>query len=134
MEDSKNVSIVKQLFQYYGAANMQGFMSLLSPDIIWIEPGDSAIPYANTYNGLAEIGNMVGITAKNLHMISFKAVSFCEGDNIVTALGYNEAQVVTTGKQYKTEWVYAFTLAEDKITHVRVYMDTEAIANAFKPA
>ena len=132
MEDSQNVSLVKKLFQFYAQANIEGFMSLLHPDAVWLEPGDSEIPYAGTFNGITEIGRMVGITAKNLKMISFKALSFCEGGNMVTALGSNEAEVRNTGKQYKTEWVYAFTIAETKITRVQVYMDTQAIGNAFR--
>ena len=131
MGDSNNVAIIKQLFQYYSEANMKGFMSLLSQDAVWIEPGDSEIPYSGTFKGLAEIGRMIGITAKNLRMICFKAISFCESDNAVTALGYNEAEVQSTGKKYKTDWVYAFTLADSKITQVQVYMDTLTIAKAF---
>lgn len=131
MEDSVNVSIIKKLFQYYAHSDMEGFMSLLSPEVIWLEPGNSEIPYSGTFKGIEEIGSMIGITVKNLEMISFEATDFCEGLNKVLAIGSNEAKVKATGKIYKTDWVYAFSLEDGKITSVQVYMDTQSIANAF---
>ena len=131
MNDDQNTCIVRQLFDYYSQSDMPGFMSLLSPDIIWIEPGGVEIPYAGTFRGTAEIGKMLEIIATSLRMISFKVNSFCAGDNIVTALGCNEAEVKSTGKQYKTDWVYAFSFTDSKISSVQVYMDTQTIANAY---
>ncbi len=132
METSTNLQIVQQLFTYFGSGNIPAFMSLLSPDISWTEPGDADIPYAGTFTGLAGIGQMLGIISKSLHMKTFTPNTFCTNDNVVTVLGCNEAEVIPTGKCYTTDWVYAFTLADGKVTKAQVYMDTLTIAKAFK--
>ena len=130
MEMFDNLNTVQQLFKFYGDQNIAGFMSLLNPDAVWIEPGGDEIPYSGTFKGLAEIGRMIGIVAKNQKMIAFKVTDYCVGDNLVTALGYNEAEVFSTGKCYTTEWVYAFSFTNGKISQVKVYMDTLTMAKA----
>ncbi|MCW3120608.1 MAG: hypothetical protein JWQ38_100 [Flavipsychrobacter sp.] len=133
MSHPTDTSIIKQLFQYYADKNIPGFMSLLSPDVIWVEPGDNAdIPYSGTFKGLAGIGQMMGLVSHSVQMISFEATEYCANEYTVNAMGYNEAKVIATGKTYKTDWVYSFKLASGKVTHVQVYMDTLTMAKAFK--
>ena len=132
MDNSTNLQIVQTLFQYYGQANVPGFMSLLSPDVVWVEPGDAdIIPYSGTFTGMAGIGQMLGIVAKSVKMKVFTVTGFCTNDDTVTALGYNEAEVLTTGRSYSGNWVYAFKLSGGKVTHVEVYMDTLTMSRAF---
>ena len=127
---SKNLETVLTLFKNYGEGNIEGFLSLLHPDAVWIEPGDESIPYSGSFTGLAELRRFLGIVSKNQHMNSFKVSNFCEGDNIVVALGKNEATVFSTNKTYATDWVYAFTFSDDKIIGVKVYMDTLIMSKA----
>lgn len=132
---SANLQVVQDLFKFYGQGNIQGFMSLLDPNIEWIEPGDQAdIPYSGVFKGMAGIGQMMGIIQKSVKMKSFAATSFCVNDdtNTVTAMGNNEAEVIATGKSYQTDWVYAFSLVNGKVTRIQVYMDTLTMAKAFK--
>jgi uncharacterized protein len=134
MDNPTNLQIVETLFQYYAQANIPGFMSLLSPDIVWVEPGDPAvIPYSGTFTGMAGIGQMLGIVAKSVKMKVFTANEFCVNNDTVTALGYNEAEVLATGKSYSGNWVYAFKLSNGKVTHIEVYMDTLTMSKAFTP-
>lgn len=129
-----NTDIVKQLFQFYAKKDIAGFMSLLSPEVVWVEPGDpNEIPYSGTFTGMAGIGAMMQKVAQSSKMTAFEATEFCANAHTVTAIGYNEAIAIVTNKPYRTDWVYAFKLSDGKVTHVQVYMDTLAMANAFKP-
>ena len=132
MQGSENLEIIRRLFAFYHKGDMKAMMSFFTSDAIWIEPGDYSIPYAGVFEGITEIQRMLGIIAQHLRMISFQADSFCANENIVTAIGSNEAEVIATGKIYKTDWVYVFTLVNAHITNVQVYMDTQAISVAFR--
>lgn len=124
------LELAQQLFDYYTSRNVQGFISLLHPDIIWIEPGDSDIPYAGRFEGLAEVKMFLERVAINQQFTAFILTDLCESLERVVAMGYSNANVLSTGKSYHTDWAYALTFRQEKISGVQVYMDTLAMAKA----
>jgi ketosteroid isomerase-like protein len=63
---------------------------------------------------------------------TFTPRKFLAQDDVVVVIGNDEADVISTGKSYSSDWVYIFTLKEQKITHVQAYIDTLEIAKAFR--
>jgi ketosteroid isomerase-like protein len=47
-------------------------------------------------------------------------------------IGHDEADVKPTSKSYAADWVQVFTLKDEKIISVQVFMDTKKIADAFE--
>lgn len=133
MDKSSNLQIVQQLYQCYAAGNMQGMMAFFDPAVVWLEPGAPDIPFAGTFNGLAALGQMFALEAKNIQVKSFVPKSFCASGDLVVVQGNDNTKVIPTGKTYSTAWVQAFTFQNSKIIQVQVYMDTHAIALAFQP-
>ncbi len=134
MDSNNNLQLIQQLFGYYGQGNIPAFLAMFSADAVWVEPGDAEdIPYAGSFTGAAGITKLLTILSQSIHIKRFVPTLFlAEGDN-VTVLGDNDAEVIPTGKSYSTKWVYSFTLQEQKVTHLQVYMDTLTIAKAFRP-
>lgn len=127
-----NQQIIEQMYHCFAAGDMQGVISTFSNDAVWNEPGEPDIAFAGTFTGIAGISKMLAIQAKTIHVKTFVPKTFCTNENTVVVLGHDTVDVLPTGKTYTTEWVQAFTLANGKITNVQVYMDTNAIAKAFK--
>lgn len=68
----------------------------------------------------------------NLDTVKRLYAAFGAGGNQVVVLGYEEGSATPTGRSWKTHFVHAFTLAGGKITGHREYIDTQAIADAFR--
>lgn len=127
-----NTDIIKQLYACYAKGDIAGVLAAMHPDIVWIEPGYPAVPYSGVFKGIDGIKEMLGKEHEMLKVQSFTPISFLSNDTQVAVLGTDTTQVISTGKVYTTSWVQAFTLSNSLITHVEVYMDTEAVAAAFK--
>jgi ketosteroid isomerase-like protein len=129
--DQNNQHIIEQAYKYFAEGNMAGVLSSFSKDIVWIRPGAPFIPFAGTFNGLDEVIKMFAIQNETIKIKSFVPEKICTNENTVVVLGHDEAEVIETGKSYTSDWVQAFTLENQKIIFVRVFMDTKLIADAF---
>jgi uncharacterized protein len=54
-----------------------------------------------------------------------------DGDKVVV-MGYEEGTARETGRDWKAHFTHVFTVASGKITAHREYVDTQAIAAAFR--
>ena len=133
MDTVKNIELIKQLFKSYQEKNIQQFLTHFSQDIVWIEPGDSDIPYSGTYKGIPGVVDFLTKVSTLMEMKVFIPTDFFAEGNMVTVLGNSESVIKATGKSYQSLWVYVFTIADQKIKQIQVHMDTLAIAKAFKP-
>ena len=132
MDDQNNLQLIQQLFSHYAKGNIPAFLSMFSPDAVWVEPGNPEdIPYAGSFAGIQEISKLLSILAQSLHIKSFVPNLFLANGHDVAVFGDNEATVISTGKTYSTKWVYLFTVQDQLVTHLQVYMDTLIIAKAF---
>lgn len=128
------IECIQNLFAAYGRADMHTVLAAMDDNIKWIEPGDpAAIPFSGIFNGKTEVIGMFGIEHNLLKLTSFNPTTFYENNDSVVVLGNDSAIVLATQKSYTTEWTMVFTFSAGLISRVQVYMDTLAIARAFKP-
>lgn len=127
-----NTDIIKSIYIAYSQKDMHTVFEKFSDDIVWIEPGDaSEIPFSGTFVGKADVQRMLHIEHHRLTITSFHPKLFLEGDNRVAVFGSDSAIVNDTQNSYQTDFVQLFTLDNGLVTHVQVFMDTQAIAKAF---
>ncbi|HEY5465214.1 MAG TPA: nuclear transport factor 2 family protein [Hanamia sp.] len=131
MNNTNNQQIIEQMYSNFAKGNIPEVLSSFSKDIIWIRPGAPFIPFSGTFNGIDEVMKMFGIQNETIKIKAFVPEKFCTNENTVVVLGHDEAEVIETGKTYISDWVQAFTLENQKIIFVRVFMDTKLIADAF---
>jgi ketosteroid isomerase-like protein len=133
MDNSNNLQTVQRLYQSFASGDQQALMGCFDPAVVWLEPGTSAIPFSGTFEGLEGLGKMFTLEAANLQVKNFVPKTFFTNADQVVVLGSDVATAKSTGKTYSTDWVQAFTLSNGKIIRAQVYMDTQAIAQAFQP-
>jgi len=126
-----NQHIIEATYKYFAEGNMAGVLSSFSKNVVWIRPGAPFIPFSGTFNGIDEVIKMFGIQNKTLKIKTFVPEKFCTNENMVVVLGHDEAEVIETGKTYNSDWAQTFTLENEKIISVQVFMDTKLIADAF---
>ncbi len=128
-----HLETVKQLFVAYGKGDMETILAAMDENITWIEPGKtSSIPFSGTFKGKQEILKMFGIQSQTIDLLSFHPLYFLENSNRVAVVGNDSAKVKATQKTYYTDFTMVFHFDDNGlIDNVHVYMDTEAIAEAF---
>ena len=52
-----------------------------------------------------------------------------QGDRVLV-VGYAAGKVKATNKPFKDDWVFAITVRDGRLTSIREYVDTQALARA----
>jgi ketosteroid isomerase-like protein len=126
-----NLQIVKEVYRLFGERNIPAVLLHFDKDIQFIRPGNADIPFAGTFKGIDGLIQMFTLINQSIRLKAFTPENFFSNENMIVVLGSDTAEVIATGKSYTSAWVQAFTLKDDKIIHVQVYLDTLTIANAF---
>jgi uncharacterized protein len=133
MSVQKNVQIVKDGFAAYARGDMQGLLALFAEDIEWIVPGEG-LRFAGTYRGLAEVAGFFQKISEMLEVSLFEPREFVAQGDRVLVVGFERETVKATNRTFEEHWVFAFTFRNGKVTNVREYFDTLALARGFEMA
>jgi uncharacterized protein len=132
MSTQENVQIAKDTFAGIGRGDMQGLLALSAEDIEWIIPGEW--PLAGTHRGH---GGVADLFQKASEMVEFSFLEprefVAQGDRVLVG-GISRGRVKATNRTFEDLWVFAFTVRNGKVTNIREYIDTLAVARAFEMA
>jgi ketosteroid isomerase-like protein len=129
MSTQKNVQIVKDFFAAMGRGDKQGLMALTAEDIEWIIPGEDW-PLAGTHRGHAELADVLQKASEELEMTYPKPPEFVAQGDRVLVVGVATGKIKATNRAFKDDWVFAITVQNGKVTKIREYIDTQALARA----
>ena len=129
MSTQENVQIVKDFFAAIGSYNEHDLLALATEDIEWIIPGEGW-PLAGTYRGHAELAAVLKKASKEVEMTYPKPPEFVAQGDRVLVVGVATGKIYATNKPYKDEWVFDITVRNGKVTKIREYIDTQALARA----
>jgi ketosteroid isomerase-like protein len=131
-EEQKNMSnnhvqIVKDFFAAMGRGDKQGLLALSAEDIEWIIPGEDW-PLAGTYRGHAGLADL--LQKSEMLETSTEPLEFVVQGDRVLVVGFASGRIIATNKTFKDDWVFAITVRNGKLTNIREYIDTQALARA----
>ena len=129
MSTEKNVQIVKDFFAAMGRGDAQGLQALSAEDIEWIIPGEDW-PLAGTHRGHAELADLLQKASEKLETSYPKPPEFVAKGDRVMVIGFAKGKVIATNKTFEDHWVFAITVRDGKVTNIREYIDTQALARA----
>ena len=129
MSTEKNVQIVKDFFAAMGRGDAQGLQALSAEDIEWIIPGEDW-PLAGTHRGHAELADLLQKASEKLETSYPKPPEFVAQGDRVMVIGFAKGKVIATNKTFEDHWVFAITVRDGKVTNIREYIDTQALARA----
>jgi len=107
--------------------DMQALLALCADDIEWIIPGERW-PLAGTYRGHAGLADLLE-KSEMLETSTEPREFVAQGDRVIVA-GFASGKVIATNKAFKDDWVFAITVRNGKLTNIREYIDTQALARA----
>jgi ketosteroid isomerase-like protein len=130
MNNQDNLEIVQRLYGAFGAGDLPGLLGLLDGDVSWAVPGTA--PWSGDGRGHAHVQRFVQTFGTRAELKTFEPRNFLADRDQVVVTGYEEGVARDTGRAWKAHFTHVFTLAQGKVTAHREYVDTQAIAEAFR--
>ena len=130
MSIEKNIQTVKDFFAAIGRGDKEALLALVAEDIEWIIPGEDW-PLAGTRRGHAGLADLLETASKSIET-STEPREFVAQDDRVMVVGFASGKIKATNKTFKDDWVFDITVQNGKLTKIREYIDTQALARAAK--
>jgi uncharacterized protein len=106
----------------------QGLLALSVEDIEWIIPGEKW-PLAGTHRGHAGLADLLQ-KASEMETSFPKPPEFVAQGDRVLMVGFARGKVKATNRTFEDHFVFAITVRNGKVTNIREYIDTQALARA----
>jgi ketosteroid isomerase-like protein len=128
MSTEKNVQTVKDFFAAIGRGDKEGLLALIAEDIEWIIPGEDW-PLAGTHRGHAGLADLLQTASKSIETSTEPRDFVAQGDRVLV-VGFAKGKIKATNKTFEDHFVFAITVRGGKLTNIREYIDTQALARA----
>ncbi len=129
MSTQENVQIVKDFFAAIGSGDKQGVLALVAEDIEWIIPGEDW-PLAGTHRGHAGLADVLKKASEEIETAYPKPPEFVAQGDRVMVVGVATGKIKATNKPFEDHWVFDINFRNGKLTKIREYIDTQALARA----
>jgi ketosteroid isomerase-like protein len=124
-----NVQTVKDFFAAIGRGDREGLLAVVTEDIEWIIPGEDW-PLAGTHRGHAELAALLQRASEEIETTYPTPPEFVAQADRVLVVGVATGKIKATNKPFKDDWVFDMTVRNGKLTKIREYIDTQALARA----
>ncbi len=124
----KNIQTVKDFFAAIGRGDREALLALVAQDIEWIIPGEDW-PLAGTHRGLAGLADLLETASKSIETSTEPREVVAQGDRVLV-VGFARGKIKATNKTFEDDWVFAITVRDGRLTNIREYVDTQALARA----
>jgi len=128
MSTEKNVQAVKDFFAAIGSGHGEALLALVAEDIEWIIPGE-AWPLAGTHRGRAGLAHLLETASKTMETSTEPREYVAQGDRVLV-VGFARGKVKATNRTFEDHFVFAITVRDGRLTSIREYIDTQALARA----
>ena len=129
MSIEENVQIVKYFLAAIGRGEMQAVQALCAEDIEWIIPGKDW-PLAGARRGYAGLADLFQTHSEKVETLFMEAREFVAQGGRVLIVGFARGRILATNKAFEDDWIFAITVRNGKLTNIREYIDTQALARA----
>ncbi|MGZ3423760.1 MAG: nuclear transport factor 2 family protein [Polyangiales bacterium] len=129
MSIEKNVQTVKDFFAAIGRGDKEGLLALVAEDIEWIIPGEDW-PLAGTHRGRAGVADVLQRASEEVQISYPEAPEYVAQGDRVLVLGFARGKIKATNRSFEDHFVFAITVRYGKLTNIREYVDTQALARA----
>ncbi|RBP02417.1 hypothetical protein DFR50_1525 [Roseiarcus fermentans] len=129
MSIEKNIQTVKDFFAAIGRGDREALLALVAEDIEWIIPGEDW-PLAGTHRGRAGVAEALAKAAEEAPFSYPEPPELVAQGNRVIVIGFAKGRIKATNKAFADHFVFAITVRDGKLTNIREYIDTQALARA----
>jgi len=124
MSIERSVQTVKDFFAAIGRGDREGLLALVAEDIEWIVPGEDW-PLAGTHRG----ADLLKTASESIETSTEPREFVAQGDRVLV-VGFAKGKIKATNKTFEDDWIFAITVRDGRLTNIREYVDTQALARA----
>ena len=128
MSIEKKIQTVKDFFAAIGRGDREALLALVAEDIEWIIPGEDW-PLAGTHRGHAGLADLLETASKSIETSTEPREFIAQGDRVFV-VGFASGKIKVTNKTFEDHWIFAITVLNGRLTSIREYVDTQALARA----
>jgi ketosteroid isomerase-like protein len=128
MSIEKRTQTVKDFFAAISRGDRKALLELVTEDIEWIIPGEDW-PLAGTRHGHAGLADLLETASKSMETSTEPREFVAQGERVLV-VGVATGKIKATNRTFKDDWVFAITVRNGKVTNIREYIDTQALARA----
>jgi len=132
MSTQGNVQTVKSFFAAMGRGDKPGLLALSAEDIEWIIPGQDW-PLAGTHRGHQGLADLLQKACEMETSFPEPPEFVAQGDRVLM-VGFATGKVKATNRTFEDHFVFAMTVRNGKVTNIREYIDTQALARSSEMA
>lgn len=129
MSIQENIQTVKDFFEALGSGERDALLAVTAKDIEWIIPGDDW-PLAGTHRGHDGLSKLLQKASDSVETSFPEPPEFIAQGDKVMMIGFAKGSVKATKKTFEDYFVFAITVEDGKLTRIREYVDTQALARA----
>jgi ketosteroid isomerase-like protein len=129
MSAQENVQVVKDFFAAMGSGDKEHLLELSAEDIEWIIPGEDW-PLAGTHRGHAGLRDFLQKASETVETSFPEPPEYVAQGDRVLVVGFATGRIKATNRTFEDDWVFAMTVRNGKVTKIREYVDTQALARA----
>ena len=133
MRTQENVQVVEDFFLAMSHGDKPGLLALSAEDIEWTIPGKDW-PLAGTYHGHAGLADLLQKASATLETSYPEPPEFVAQGNRILVVGFAKGKIKATNRTFEDNWVFAITVRDGRLTNIREYIDTQALARASEMA
>jgi ketosteroid isomerase-like protein len=102
--------------------------ALVAEDIEWIIPGEDW-PLAGIHRGHAGLADLLETSSKSIETSTEPREFVAQGDRVLV-VGFARGKIKATNRTFEDDWIFAITVRNGRLTSIREYVDTQALARA----
>jgi uncharacterized protein len=129
MSTQQNVEVVKSFLAALGRRDKRGLLALSAEDMEWIIPGENW-PLAGTHRGHGGLEALLQRANEKVETSYPQPPEFIAQGDRVLIIGFATGRIKATNRTFEDHWVFAITVRNGKVTNIREYIDTQALARA----
>ena len=126
-------AVLEEFFARFAAGDIEALLARVSDDVEWQVQGASTVPWTGTRRGRSAIADFFEILGRDLAVQSFSVEAVLGDERRAVAVGSFEFVVVSTGRHFASDFAIAIDVAQDRIVRYRMFEDSAAAAQAFRP-
>ena len=134
MTEQPKSKVVQQAYDNFKSGDIQSLLGLVSDNVEWQLPDIANVPYSGRRSGRESVAEFFALVGANQEAIEFEPREFIEQGDRVVALGHFKWHILSTGRDYESDFVHVFTIRDGQIVAFREHFDTALASAAFQKA
>ncbi|MCC2958379.1 nuclear transport factor 2 family protein [Massilia sp. IC2-477] len=132
MSEQQNVDLVRQAYTAFANHDLEHVLGCMAPTISWEIPAVPQLCFTGRRQGREQVAEYFRMNSELQETREFTPREFiAQGDKVVV-LGHGAWTARDTGREFESDWVHIFTVADSQITAFREFLDVHVAVEAFQ--